>query len=95
MSIHNLAAPDEWIRVTLGNAPCSCFHCGEDIEAVAIAWQGQPRADSDDALLLLHPDCAQFLAIRLIRDGFEAERLMKGKDPLAGIDRSLIPEGEG
>lgn len=94
MSVLNLAVPDEFVRTALGNATCSCFFCAEEIRDVAVLWHGAPRSDSDDANVFLHPGCAEQLAIRLIRDGFEATRLMAGKPPLAGICKSLIPDGE-
>ena len=49
-------------------APASktCFYCGQEVEGVGVFWVGC----GDD--LVLHPNCAEELAVHLITDAREA-----------------------
>ncbi len=48
----------------------------------------------DSGLILLHPDCATNLGNELIGDARTASRILNGKPLLAGVDKSLLPQGE-
>jgi len=52
----------------------SCFYCGECIEGAAVFWVGS----GED--LVLHPRCAEELAVDLIGDAREAQ-LASGAPP--------------
>lgn len=92
MSVQNLAVLDELTRTLLsGQHRCRCFYCRRTVKDVAVVWQGQGEGPS---AIILHPNCAQALATRLLTDGFTASRILGGKPLLGGIDKSLIPAGE-
>ena len=94
MAVHNLAARDEWTRKTFGGRPQSCFLCGEEASPVVVGWHGCPRENNGEPLIILHPACATKFATRLITDAMIVQRLLNGKRPLAGIDKTLFPQGE-
>jgi len=52
----------------------SCFYCGQEVEGIAVLWVGS----GED--LVLHPQCAEDLAVDLIGDAREAQ-LASGAHP--------------
>ena len=94
MSVQNLKSPDAWTCATFEGRAASCFHCGDDINDVAVVWNGCMGEDADSNLISLHPDCAIHLAIDLIRDATTARNIMTGKSLKAGVDASLLSQGE-
>ena len=94
MSVQNIKSPDEWTRATFGGRPQICFFCGEDVNDVIVLWSGQSQAETNDGLVILHPNCAADLGGELIADARNAERLLRGKPISAGICKSLLAQGE-
>ena len=94
MSVQNLKSPDEWTRLTFEGRAASCFYCSEDVTEVAIVWNGFPSRATDCGLIVCHPDCAVILAIELMGDARNAQRLLTGRPLTAGICSSLIPQGK-
>ncbi len=94
MSVAHLKARDKWTEATFGGQSATCFFCAEEIDAVAILWNGCTGLEMDDGLIALHPDCAALLGGELIGDARNAKRLLENKSLLAGVDRSLLPQGE-
>lgn len=58
-----------------------CFYCREEIDGPAVFW----KAGED---LVLHPDCAQQLAVHLIADSREAQ--LAGVPDFANRVRQLV-----
>lgn len=88
MSVQNLAVLNDLTRTLLGaRRRCRCFFCHHTIKDIAVVWYGA-------SAITLHPRCAQKLATRLSSDGFTAERILRGKPLLGGVDRTLLPVGE-
>jgi hypothetical protein len=71
VSVHDLASQDDFTRDEVGPAAGMCFYCGDEVQGIAVAWKG--CAVSHDALIALHPLCAQRLALHLAKDGLLAE----------------------
>lgn len=94
MSVHNLKSKDEWTRETFGGHPAHCFLCGEQVDDVAVIWKGHAWTATACALVVLHPRCGTALGIEFIGDARNAQRLLAGKPILAGIDQSLLSQGE-
>ena len=69
-----------------------CFYCGEHTEGIAVLWVGS----GED--LVLHPQCAEELAVDLIGDAREAQ-LASGANPwptrAARALRESLLTGEG
>lgn len=65
------------------DTPENCFFCGRPLEGVTTCWHGV------GAEIALHPDCAERLAIHLIKDSFNAKRLAEGKPVNVGIGVGL------
>lgn len=83
MSVHDLRAIDDFTRDTIGPAAGCCYYCGEEVQGIAVIWQG--HAVSHDALIALHPACAQRLALRMAKDGIIADHISRGDHGPWGI----------
>lgn len=59
-----------------------CFHCGTTLRRVSVFWSGRTP-------FWLHPECAQAVALMLIKDAFNAVSIEKGYTVLRGIVPSL------
>ena len=70
----------------------TCFYCGQEVEGIAVLWVGS----GED--LVLHPQCAEELAVDLIGDAREA-LLASGAHPwptrAAPALRESLLAGEG
>lgn len=76
MSVHDIRSADAFTRDTVGPAAGVCFYCGAEIQDLAVIWQG--HAVSHDALIALHPACAQRLALHMAKDGIIADHIARG-----------------
>ena len=94
MSVAKLKARDKWTEATFGGQSATCFFCAEEIDAVAILWNGCAGLEMDDGLIALHPDCAALLGGELIGDARNAKRILEGKPLTAGVDQSLLARAE-
>ena len=94
MGVVNLQSPDTWTLETFGGRPACCFYCGEIVSDVVLHWHGHDWTSGCSVDVVLHPDCGRMLAIELIGDSRNATRLLDGKPITAGIDPSLLPQGE-
>ena len=94
MAVINLKSPDPWTRETFGGRPASCFYCGKVVGDVAVHWHGHDWTAADSVDVVLHPVCATTLGIEIIGDARNANRILTGKPLLAGIDQSLLSQGE-
>ena len=94
MAVSNLKAPDEWTRETFGGYPAHCFLCGEVVSDVAVTWHGHDWTAASPVDVVLHPACGSTLAIELAGDARNAQRILDGKPLTAGVNPSLIPQGE-
>ena len=94
MGVQNLKATDPWTRETFGGRAAYCFFCGEVVGDVVVVWKGHSPDRESLALVTLHPNCAINLSVELSGDARNAQRLLDGKPLDAGIDRSLLAQGE-
>ncbi len=94
MSVNSLSSRDEWTRATFGDRPQMCFFCTNQIYEVAVIWSGCSGTEALAPVIVLHPDCAALLGGELIGDARNAKRIFEGKPLLAGVDKSLLAQGE-
>jgi hypothetical protein len=65
-----------------------CFLCAQRLDRIAVYWEGGERFEQQ---ILLHADCAQKLALRLVEDGHKAGLIEKGRSIYVGVVPSLRP----
>ena len=94
MAVSNLKAPDEWTRETFGGHPAHCYLCGEVVSDVAVTWHGHDWSAASCIELVLHPACGVALGNELTADARSAQRILNGKPILAGIDPTLLSQGD-
>lgn len=71
----------------------SCFHCGDQVDDVVNFWKGILSAEYSVGHLALQIECADAPARRLMFDPMAANRLLRGKLPIAVIESSLLAQG--
>ena len=94
MSVLNLKSRDAWTRKTFGGQSVCCFFCGEAVSNVAVHWHGTDWSDARAVEMILHPTCATTLGVKISSDAQIADRILNGKPLTAGIDPSLLSQGE-
>jgi hypothetical protein len=79
---------DDLYHIAKAPETADCFLCGQLLDSIAVYWEGGERCEQR---ILLHADCAQELALRLIEDGHKARLIEKGRSVYVGVVPSLRP----
>jgi hypothetical protein len=79
---------DDLYHIAEAAGTTACFLCGQRLDRVAVYWEGGARFEQR---ILLHGDCAQKLALRLVEDGHKARLIEKGRSLYVGVVPSLRP----
>jgi hypothetical protein len=87
MSIACLGHPEAPLLKFLDTAPEECSWCARPLVDPVVFWH---LADGN---LALHPECAEQLGGTLIFEARRADALVRGKSPVAGIDRRMLVAG--
>jgi hypothetical protein len=87
MSITCLSDPESPLLRFLDAAPEECSWCGRPLVDPTVFWHLVAGN------LALHHGCAEQLGGTLIFEARRADALVRGKSPVAGIDRRMLVAG--